>query len=157
MTSASMLRACLISSTHYLGITGEVSVFEHTFAHDDAARRAGIALISGMGFDVIPSDCLAAHVAARLPGATDLHTAVAAIGKASGGTAKSMLEILVGGGLVRRDGKLTGARFGGDVRRIRFAHRERLAFWNTVGRPGDGLPPAPASRTSRPTWPTRRT
>ena len=51
MTSASMLRACLISSTHYLDITGEVSVFEHTFAHDDAARRAGIALISGMGFN----------------------------------------------------------------------------------------------------------
>lgn len=127
ITAAPMLRACLISRTHYLDITGEIPVFEYTFAHDAAARRAGIAAISGAGFDVIPSDCLAAHVAARVPGAVTLEIGVNAIGRASAGTLRSMLEIMAGGGLVRRDGELRPYPLAGGMRTLRFTHRERCA------------------------------
>ena len=93
-TARPMLDACLIAGIHYLDITGEISVFEHTFSKDETARQRGILAASGMGFDVIASDCLIAHVAAQLPGATTLDVGIRAIGNASGGTAQSMLELI---------------------------------------------------------------
>ncbi|MGO9048247.1 MAG: hypothetical protein ACLQFW_15400, partial [Xanthobacteraceae bacterium] len=42
-------------------ITAEVDVFEALFARDAEAMRAGVTLMPGVGFDVVPSDCLAAH------------------------------------------------------------------------------------------------
>src|SRR5690349_1219443 len=57
-TSQPMLTACLEVGAHYLDITGEIPVFQNTFAHDQAAQERGVALISGVGFDIVPSDCL---------------------------------------------------------------------------------------------------
>nr|MBN1228972.1 saccharopine dehydrogenase NADP-binding domain-containing protein [Anaerolineae bacterium] len=128
ITAAPMIRACLASGTNYVDLTGEVPVFEYTFSHGEAAQRRGVFLISGLGFDVIPSDCLIAQTAARLPGADRLELGVCAIGKASAGTTKSMLEILAVGGLIRRDGDLVPCRLGRDVRTIHFPHGERLAL-----------------------------
>ncbi|MGH8105429.1 MAG: saccharopine dehydrogenase NADP-binding domain-containing protein, partial [Arenimonas sp.] len=61
-TSAPMLEACLETGTHYLDITGEVTVFESLAARDQEAKAAGVMLLPGAGFDVVPSDCLAAHL-----------------------------------------------------------------------------------------------
>ena len=96
-TSPIMVNACLATGAHYLDITGEMAVFEAVLAPPkaDAARRAGIALLPGVGFDVVPSDSLAARLAAALPGATELTLAFAADGGAwSRGTAKTMIENL---------------------------------------------------------------
>ncbi len=128
LTSAPMVRACLLCGVHYVDITGEINVFEHTFAHDEAARKRGILLISGLGFDVIASDCLAAHVAARAPDAVDLRIGISAIGRASVGTTRSLLEILARGGWVRRNGVLRPVLIGWDVRKVRFPHGERTAL-----------------------------
>src|SRR5665811_2004970 len=65
-TSAPMVDACLATSTHYLDITGEIDVFESVLARDDEARHAGVVLLPGAGFDVVPSDCLAALLARAL-------------------------------------------------------------------------------------------
>lgn len=128
LTSTPMQRACLVSGTSYLDITGEIPVFEQTFGQDEVARKRKIALISGAGFDVIPSDCLARYVAERVPGAVELETGIAAVARASAGTAKSMLEIFAAGGLVRRAGVLQPFPLGAGLRRIRFAHGEHLAL-----------------------------
>ncbi len=58
-TSAPALEACLAARTAYLDITGEVDVFESVFARDADAKAAGVAVLPGTGFDVVPSDCLA--------------------------------------------------------------------------------------------------
>ncbi|HWS71956.1 MAG TPA: saccharopine dehydrogenase NADP-binding domain-containing protein, partial [Thermoanaerobaculia bacterium] len=71
-TSAPMVSACLAAKAHYLDITGELAVFEAVHARDAEAKRAGIALIPGVGFDVVPTDSVAAMLADSLPGATDL-------------------------------------------------------------------------------------
>src|SRR6059058_4580809 len=71
-TSAPMVRACLAAGTHYLDITGEITVFESIMAIDAEARRRGVTLLPGVGFDVVPTDCLAAMLARRLPDADDL-------------------------------------------------------------------------------------
>jgi short subunit dehydrogenase-like uncharacterized protein len=106
-TSRPMADACLREGVHYLDITGEVAVFEALAARDAEARAAGVLLLPGVGFDVVPSDCLAAHLQRRLPSATRLALGLLALGKRSRGTATTMLESLPHGGLVRRGGVLT--------------------------------------------------
>lgn len=106
-TAAPMAAACLAAGVHYLDVTGEVAVFEALWRLDGAARSAGVTLLPGTGFDVVPSDCLAAHLAARLPGAGRLCLAFQAIGRPSRGTTLTALEGLHLGGLVRRGGRLT--------------------------------------------------
>ncbi len=127
-SSEPMLRACLAAGTNYVDITGELPVFENTFAHDPAAIQRGIALISGAGFDVIPTDCLAEYVVNQLPNAVELEIAVAAISRASAGTAKTMLEIFPQGGWMRRDGRLVSCRWGQGARQLRFTHREHTVL-----------------------------
>ncbi|MDI2032613.1 saccharopine dehydrogenase NADP-binding domain-containing protein [Saccharopolyspora sp. TS4A08] len=105
-TSAPMVEACLRSGTHYLDITGEIDVFESIFARDPDARDAGVVLLPGAGFDVVPTDCLAALVAAELPGATRLDLAFQAGGRISPGTLASALEGAAIGGRARVDGEL---------------------------------------------------
>ena len=110
-TAAPLVDGCLRARAHYLDITGEVAVFQALGARDAEARAAGVMLLPGAGFDVVPSDCLAAHLAARLPGATHLQLAFQA-GEMSRGTALTAIEGIGQGGLIRRDGKLTPVRAG---------------------------------------------
>ncbi len=126
-TSEPMVTACLARGAHYVDVTGEIPVFARTLDRDDEAKRAKVCLISGVGFDVIPTDCLAKFVADRMPDARHLDIAFAAVGKTSPGTTKTMLEMLPRGNLVRREGALVPAPIGGDIRQFRFSDRERTA------------------------------
>ncbi len=103
-TSEPMVEACLATGTHYLDITGEIDVFEAVLARDDEARRAGVVLLPGGGFDVVPSDCLAALLAGALPGAGRLELALRAAGGVSPGTAKTAMESLGTAGRARVGG-----------------------------------------------------
>lgn len=107
-TAAPMAEACVRTGTHYLDITGELGVFEALAFRDAAARSAGVMLLPGAGFDVVPSDCLAAHLKRRLPSATHLSLAFVPVGGGlSRGTATTMAENLGRGGAVRRNGRIT--------------------------------------------------
>lgn len=91
-TSRPMLDACLATGTHYLDITGEIEVFEALAARSREAAEAGIVVLPGVGFDVVPTDCLAAHLHQRLPSATRLRLAFRAVGGLSHGTAQTAVE-----------------------------------------------------------------
>jgi short subunit dehydrogenase-like uncharacterized protein len=125
-TAAPMREACLAEGVHYLDITGELQVFEETFAQDRQARERGILMVSGVGFDVVASDCLSKYVAARIQDPTELEIAIEAIGSPSGGTVRSGVGILAGGGQVRRGGVLVPGPLGRGGRLQRFSHRERF-------------------------------
>ena len=58
-TSRPMVDACLATGTHYLDVTGEAQVFAACYARDREARDAGVCLLPGVGFDVVPTDGLA--------------------------------------------------------------------------------------------------
>lgn len=107
-TSAPMIDACLKAKTHYFDISGELAVFEH--AHSEAinaaAKAAGILLCPGIGFDVIPTDCLAKSLVDALPDANELHLGFAGDKAPSPGTAKSMVEGLAAGTIGRRNGEI---------------------------------------------------
>ena len=127
-TSAPMVRACLKGDTNYVDITGEVAVFEQNLSYDQQARQKGIAVMSGVGFDVIPSDCMAKYVADRVVDPTQLELAIASTGIPSAGTIKTVLEHIPKGILVRRNGRLVRYPPGKEARRIRFVDRERTVL-----------------------------
>ena len=134
-TAAPMAAACLRRGAHYLDITGEIEVFERLRARDAEARAAGVMLLPGVGFDVVPSDCLAAHLKRRLPGATHLALALLPSGRVSRGTAATMVEHAHRGGLVRREGALTPVPSGWKTRRADFGRGERTVItipWGDV-------------------------
>lgn len=126
-TSAPMVEGCLRASAHYLDITGEIDVFESVFARDEDARRAGVVLLPGAGFDVVPTDCLGAMVAAKLPDATHLDLAFFASSAISPGTMKTALEGAATGGRARINGELRQVPLGWRVREIPFPSGTRRA------------------------------
>jgi len=106
-TAQLMAEACLITQKHYTDITGEILVFEMMAKLDGKAKAAGITLLPGVGFDVVPSDCLAMHLKNRLPSATSLQLAFASNkGGLSRGTSKTMVEGMGLGGAIRKNGKI---------------------------------------------------
>ena len=127
-TSAPMVQACLSSGTAYLDITGEVPVLEQNLSYHQQARQRGMTLVSGCGFDVIPTDCLAKYVAGKVSDPTQLEIAIASTSGASSGTIQTMLEHMPQGILVRQDGQLIGRAAGRGARRVRFADRERTVL-----------------------------
>lgn len=107
-----MLEACFAANTHYLDITGEISVFEHCHKAHARARHQRLVIAPGTGFDVVPTDCLAAMLKQRLPDANRLVLAFEAGGGPSPGTAKTSVEGLANGGRARIDGELTTVPLG---------------------------------------------
>lgn len=134
-TSRAMIDACLATGTHYVDITGEVGVFEAARARDAEARHAGVVVCPGVGFDVIPTDCVAAVLAEALPDATHLALGFDTDSGVSKGTAKTMVEGLGTGCLVRRGGRLVPVPLGSRRRRIDFGRGKRHAVvipWGDV-------------------------
>ncbi len=163
-TSKPMIAACLANGAHYLDITGEIGVFESVQRRGDEAREAGVALIPGVGFDVVPTDCLAARLAAALPDATHLTLAFTSEGgSTSRGTMKTMVESLPYAGAVREDGRIVPVPMAMDARKFDFTCGSRWAMtipwgdvstaFHTTGIPNirvySGAPPSAIKRMRR--------
>ena len=120
ITSRPMGEACLRTKTHYTDITGEISVFEACASADKKAKDAGIMIMPGVGFDVVPSDCLAVHLKNMLPSATHLTLAFYGMGRISHGTQATMTMNIGKGGAVRRDGEIMSVPAAWRTREIDF-------------------------------------
>jgi short subunit dehydrogenase-like uncharacterized protein len=119
-TARPMVDACLRAGAHYLDITAEISIYEQLAARSGEARARGITLLPGTGFDIVPSDCLAAHVARQLPGADRLALGIRSLVLTTRGSAKTFVEFANVGIIVRRDGALTSVPPGALQRRFDF-------------------------------------
>jgi short subunit dehydrogenase-like uncharacterized protein len=134
-TAAPMMEACLAERAHYLDITGEIDVIEAAAALDQRAQASSVTLLPAVGFDVVPSDCLAAKLSAKLPTATSLKLAFHALGSLSPGTAKTMLESVSARGRVRIDGRLTQIPLASKTLNVPFREGPRMAVaipWGDV-------------------------
>ena len=139
-TSAPMREACLATDTHYLDITGEIDVF--VAAHDDAARAraAGVLLCPGVGFDVVPTDCVSVSLKAAMPDATHLTLMFAGLDHLSAGTTVTSMEaVFRGAARVRQDGRIVDIPFGERSRMIDFGNGPECSFvipWGDVATAG---------------------
>lgn len=135
LTAKAMMEACVASKTHYLDITGELDIFELGFSFDAAAKAAGVVICPGVGFDVIPTDCVAAQLKAQLPDATHLQLGFDSRSRMSRGTAKTSARRIGEGGAVRRDGKIVNVPLAYKAQKIDFGGGEKLAMtipWGDV-------------------------
>ncbi len=124
-TSKPMVQACLKAGINYLDITGEVPVFEQNFRYDEEAREKGIAIISGVGFDVVPTDCMAKYVSEQISNPSQLELAIAGEGGISPGTLKTIFEHISTGILIRENGQLKNISLGKGTREVTFSDRVR--------------------------------
>src|SRR5262249_32005667 len=123
-TRALMIDARLTRRAHHLCVTWESNGFLAAKRRHADAQAAGIVICPGVGFDVIPTDCMAAVLKEALPDATHLVLAFDARGPMSPGTARTMarsLRLGQRGGRVRRNGVLEEVPLGHSWRRIDFA------------------------------------
>lgn len=119
-----IVKACLQTETHYLDISGEFTVYSALQKMDEIAREARIMLLPGVGFDILPSDCLAVYLKHRLPTANRLTIAFQNDGPAGlpPGTARTMVEIARYGTKIRVNGRLETAFPGVKTRQIDFGN-----------------------------------
>lgn len=135
ITSMPMVKACLRNKKHYTDITGEISVFETCAAMDKKAVEAGVMVMPGVGFDVVPSDCLAVHLKDRLPTATHLSLAFYGMGRISHGTQATMTMNVGKGGAIRKDGKITSVPAAWKTQEIDFGATKKMGVtipWGDV-------------------------
>ena len=112
-TAKQMINACLKTHTHYIDITGEIEVYEMAKKYNEAALKAGIVLMPGAGFDVVPTDCIALFLKNKLPDASELKLAFASIGGGlSHGTALTMAGSMGEKSAARKDGKIVRVPLG---------------------------------------------
>lgn len=128
LTAQPLREACLDCGVHYLDITGEMQILEDSYQCHQRARDAGVVVISGVGFDVVPTDLLSHRLKEALPDATDLELAFAGSGGISPGTAKTMLQMMPDGGKVRRDGEIVTVPVAWDSKEIEFADGRRFCM-----------------------------
>ncbi len=126
-TSRPLVDACLATGTHYLDITGEIDVLVAARRRDAEARSANNVLCPGVGFDVVPTDCLAAVLAEGLPDARRLALGFDVAGPPSTGTAQTMVEGLGKGCRVRENGEIIRVPYAHRIRRIDFGKGETSA------------------------------
>lgn len=91
--------AALSARSHFLDITGEHPYMLASYRRDEEARSCGVALINGVGFDVVPTDAAAALAAEALGErpVERVRIAFAVRGGPSLGTLRSILGTLPDG------------------------------------------------------------
>jgi saccharopine dehydrogenase (NAD+, L-lysine-forming) len=106
--------AALSASRHYLDLAGEPEVVRSTLARDAEAKQRNVVLVSGAGFDVVPTDSLACVLAKRLE--QPIRSARVAYSHldagATSGLGLTMLQGLLEGGVAVQDGAWTREELG---------------------------------------------
>ncbi|WP_213941304.1 saccharopine dehydrogenase NADP-binding domain-containing protein [Pseudomonas sp. dw_612] len=105
-TAEALMQACIKTGADYLDITAEINVYRLAERLGAQAAEAGVMLLPGVGWDVVPTDCLAMHVARRVQNPQSLRVALQVAGSMSRGSALSVGEIIGAGLLARVDGVL---------------------------------------------------
>jgi len=120
LTASTLAQACMRTGSHYLDIAGEVAEHRGLLRLDERAKESGVMLLPGVGFGILPSDCLALHLKQKLPQAVTLTLAFSAGASASHGTLATLIESLDQSGYVRRSGQLIPAEPASESRDVDF-------------------------------------
>lgn len=143
-TAEPIMQACIECGVHYLDITAEYDVYALAETWSQKAAAAGVMLLPGVGWDVVPSDCLAVHTAEKVFQPQRLRIALQVAGSMSRGSATSAAKIMDVGLLVRSEGQIVAAPdalpasfdFGeGPVDCARLSFGDLITAWKSTGIP----------------------
>lgn len=143
-TAEPLMRACIKAGVHYLDITAEINVYRLAETLGDEATAHHVMLMPGVGWDVVPTDSLAVHVAKRVEQPRALNIALQVPGSMSRGSAMSVGEIIKAGVLARVDGELVATPnaqprlfdFGeGPVLCVPLSFGDLVTGWHSTGIP----------------------
>lgn len=130
LTQKALVRACIATGTHYLDIAGEVADVQTVYAFAEQAAEAGVMLLPGAGFGMVPTDIAAVLAKEKQPDATHLTLVFATEGGASRGTLKTVLKDIANTGVMRREGQLVPAPPGEKELTVTVADKEITAVSN---------------------------
>lgn len=134
-TIEEILPACLRNGVHYTDIAGEIEVYEFIQQHSEEAKAKNIVLMPGVGFDIVPTDCLAKYLSEQMPDATHLELAFASSSGFSRGTALSLLNRFHKGSAIRENGKISWKPAASVQKQIYFGGLQRFVIsivWGDV-------------------------
>lgn len=143
-TARPLMEACIACGVHYLDITAEYKVYALAEAWSERAAAAGVMLLPGVGWDVVPSDCLAMYLAAKVDQPQSLRIALQVANSMSRGSTTSVGEILGVGLLVRAEGTIVAkpdaapARFdfgAGLLDSVPLSFGDLVTAWKSTGIP----------------------
>jgi short subunit dehydrogenase-like uncharacterized protein len=124
-----MVESCIRNKVHYIDINGDISCFSLVHSYDEEAKKAGVMLLPGVGFDVLPTDCLALFLKKKLPDAVSLKIAFANQGSGiSHGTALTIAGKLGEGGAKRENGKIVNVPIGSKSLNVNFGAKEMFVM-----------------------------
>lgn len=127
-TAGQLAQACVAAGSHYMDVTAEIDALQIVHALDGPARTAGVTLVPAAGYDVVPSDCLAARVVAAVDDAQSLDIGIWSLPQPSRGTLRTVADMFRRGGWRRRQGRLERFRVGRGARRLWFPPGWRWAL-----------------------------
>jgi short subunit dehydrogenase-like uncharacterized protein len=124
-TASPLVDGCLRQRVDYLDLCGELEPLSYALAAGEMAANLGVMLMPAVGFDVVPSDCLALHLRERLPDAERLTLSISASNLLSRGSAATFVEHAGTWVHVRRRGRLEPMRLRTQMRWVDFGQGER--------------------------------
>jgi short subunit dehydrogenase-like uncharacterized protein len=107
-----LIEACLRNGVHYLDVTGEVPVIDKASTYGAEAQQKGIMVMPAVGFDVVPSDCLAAHVLSRSRSPRRLSIGISGLELLTRGSARTIIDQIGAPVWIRREGRLLQVQAG---------------------------------------------
>jgi len=125
-TGPALFDACLRRGVDYLDLSDSVHVVEAFRSRDDEIKEAQIMVLPSVGFSAVAGDCLALHLAERLPEARELDL-VFCHGRADAAHDGHDAETFV-----RREHRLVHVAAGGEARRFACGDELRLATPTTA-------------------------
>ena len=133
LTARQMIAACMNTHTHYIDLNGDLEVFEMMQGYDQQAKEKGIMVLPGVGFDVVPTDCLSLFLKKHLPDAHQLQIAFVIIGSGlSRGTSITTLQKLGMPGACRKNGVLVPEPIGTRGMWVEFPRSGQRAFMMSI-------------------------
>lgn len=97
-----LVNACINSHTDYIDLVAGPELSE---LHESALMK-DVMLLPGVGFSIVPSDCLKGYLLTKCPDATHYSVFISGLNSVSRGTARGGFEIFKKGILFRRNGSL---------------------------------------------------
>lgn len=128
-TARPMMNACIQSGVHYIDITGEIAILEWAHKKSELAKSNKVMLMCGVGFDLVPTDCVAKKLKEEFPNATNLELAFYLKGGSiSRGTMLTMANNFGNTSYERRNGNLVEKPLGFRGKNIDFGVEEKFCM-----------------------------